>query len=165
MICLDSLSTHHSAAQLSARQRQHTPTTTLVGTRSAGRLHLGVGSRVLLVVICMDCYASCMAWVVTLHATLKGTRPQPKLATHCTIPIHGAVGNGFPKKAPRVRLRRYPSCSHENLFLGEKIRKSSRRLRRSKVHAPSRCWGAMAPAEASRRSLAGGLRKPHGYGY
>ena len=64
-----------------------------------------------------------MAWVVTLHATLKGTRPQPKLATHCTIPIHEAVGNGPDAEAPRVRLRRYPSSSHENLFLGKKIQK------------------------------------------
>ena len=70
-----------------------------------------------------DCYASCMAWVVTLHATLKGTRPQPKLATHCTKPIHEAVGNGPDAKAPRVRLRRYPSCSHENPFLGKKFQK------------------------------------------
>ena len=112
-----------------------------------------------------DCYASCMAWVVTLHATLKGTRPQPKLATHCTKPIHEAVGNGFPKKAPRVRLRRYSTCSHENLFLGKKIQKKLTAAERSKVHAPSRCWGPMAPAEASRRSLAGGLWVPHRYGY
>ena len=106
-----------------------------------------------------------MAWVVTAAGTLKGTRPQPKLATHCTKPIHEAVGNGFPKKAPRVRLRRYSTCSHENLFLGKKFRKSKRARQRSKVHAPSRCWGPMAPAEALRRSLAGGLRKSHGYGY
>ena len=112
-----------------------------------------------------DCYASCMAWVVTEAETLKGTRPQPKLATHCTKPIHEAVGNGFPKKAPRVRLRRYSTCSHENLFLGKKFQKKLTAAERSKVHAPSRCWGPMAPAEASRRSLAGGLRKPHGYGY
>ena len=64
-----------------------------------------------------------MAWVVTAAGTLKGTRPQPKLATHCTKPIQEAVGNGFPKKAPRVRLRRYSTCSHENLFLGKKIQK------------------------------------------
>ena len=64
-----------------------------------------------------------MAWVVTAATALKGTRPQPKLATHCTKPIQEAVGNGFPKKAPRVRLRRYSTCSHENLFLGEKIQK------------------------------------------
>ena len=70
-----------------------------------------------------DCYASCMAWVVTAATALKGTRPQPKLATHCTIPIQEAAGNGFPKEAPRVRLRRYSTCSHENLFLGEKIQK------------------------------------------
>ena len=70
-------------------------------------------------------YASCMvlhmAWVVTAATALKGTRPQPKLATHCTKPIHEAVGNGPDAKAPRVRLRRYPSCSHENLFLGKPI--------------------------------------------
>ena len=77
----------------------------------------------------MDCYsyASCMAWVVTLlHARSKvgtPTCPQPKLATHCTKPIQEAVGNGFPKKAPRVRLRRYSTCSHENLFLGGKNHK------------------------------------------
>ena len=112
-----------------------------------------------------SCLASCMAWVVTDAGTLKGTRPQPKLATHCTKPIHEAVGNGFPKEAPRVRLRRYSTCSHENLFLGEKIQKKLTAAERSKVHAPSRCWGPMAPAEASRRSLAGGLQKPHGYGY
>ena len=112
-----------------------------------------------------DCYASCMAWVVTAATALKGTRPQPKLATHCTKPIHEAVGNGPDAEAPRVRLRRYPSCSHENLFLGEKIQKKLTAAERSKVHAPSRCWGPMAPAEASRRSLAGGLQKPHGYGY
>ena len=112
-----------------------------------------------------DCYASCMAWVVTDAGTLKGTRPQPKLATHCTKPIQEAVGNGFPKGAPRIRLRRYSSCSHENLFLGKKIQKKLTAAERSKVHAPSRCWGPMAPAEASRRSLAGGLWVPHRYGY
>ena len=41
------------AAQLAARLRQHPPITTLVGILSAGRLHLGVGGRVLLVVICI----------------------------------------------------------------------------------------------------------------
>ena len=35
------------------RLRQHPPITTLVGILSAGRLHLGVGGRVLLVVICI----------------------------------------------------------------------------------------------------------------
>ena len=43
-----------------------------------------------------------MACVVTAAGTLKGTRPQPKLATHCTKPIHEAVGNGPDAKAPRV---------------------------------------------------------------
>ena len=47
------LSQHRYAAQLAARLRQHTPTTTLVGILPAGRLHLGVGGRVLLVVICI----------------------------------------------------------------------------------------------------------------
>ena len=113
----------------------------------------------------LDCYAS--RWHVLWHGakTLKGTRPQPKLATHCTKPIHEAVGNGFPKEAPRVRLRRYSTCSHENLFLGKKIQKKLTAAERSKVHAPSRCWGPMAPAEALRRSLAGGLWVPHRYGY
>ena len=45
------LSQHRYAAQLAARLRQHTPITTLVGILPAGRLHLGVGGRVLLVVI------------------------------------------------------------------------------------------------------------------
>ena len=124
-----------------------------------------MGSSDLISGCAQDCYASCMAWVVTAAAALKGTRPQPKLATHCTKPIHEAVGNGPDAKAPRVRLRRYPTCSHENLFLGKKIQKKLTAERRPKVHAPSRCWGPMAPAEASRRSLAGGLQKPHGYGY
>ena len=47
------LSQHRYAAQLAARLRQHPPITTLVGILSAGRLHLGVGGRVLLVVICI----------------------------------------------------------------------------------------------------------------
>ena len=45
------LSQHRYAAQLAARLRQHTPTT--IGILPAGRLHLGVGGRVLLVVICI----------------------------------------------------------------------------------------------------------------
>ena len=92
-----------------------------------------------------DCYASCMAWVVTAAGTLKGTRPQPKLATHCTKPIHEAVGNGFPKGAPRIRLRRYSSCSHENLFLGEKIRKSSRRRNAQRYTPPAAAGGLWRP--------------------
>ena len=47
------LSQHRYVAQLAARLRQHTPITTLVGILSAGRLHLGVGGRVLLFVICI----------------------------------------------------------------------------------------------------------------
>ena len=47
------LSQHRYAAQLAARLRQHTPITTLVGILPAGRLHLGVGGRVLLVAICI----------------------------------------------------------------------------------------------------------------
>ena len=99
------------------------------------------------------------------HSRMCETYRHWDLCIGCTKPIHEVVGNGFPKEAPRVRLRRYSTCSHENLFLGKKIQKKLTAERRSKVHAPSRCWGPMAPAEASRRSLAGGLRKPHGYGY
>ena len=47
------LSQHRYAAQLAARLRQHTPITTQVGTLLAGHLHLGVGGRVLLIVICI----------------------------------------------------------------------------------------------------------------
>ena len=83
-----------------------------------------------------------MAWVVTAAGTLKGTRPQPKLATHCTKPIHEAVGNGFPKKAPRVRLRRYSTCSHENLFLGKNFQKKLTAAERSKGTRPQPLLGA-----------------------
>ena len=58
-----------------------------------------------------------------------------------------------------------PPVATRTYFLGKKCPKISPRRNAPKVHAPSRCWGPMAPAEASRRSLAGGLRKPHGYGY
>ena len=83
-----------------------------------------------------------MAWVVTDAGTLKGTRPQPKLATHHTKPMHEAVGNGFPKKAPRVRLRRYSTCSHENLFLGEKIQKKLMAAKTLKGTRPQPLLGA-----------------------
>ena len=83
-----------------------------------------------------------MAWVVTAAGTLKGTRPQPKLETHCTIPIHEAAGNGPDAKAPRVRLRRYPSCSHENLFLGKKNQKKLAAAERSKGTRPQPLLGA-----------------------
>ena len=83
-----------------------------------------------------------MAWVVTTAGTLKGTRPQPKLATHCTKPIQEAVGNGFPKKAPRVRLRRYSTCSHENLFLGKKIQKKLTAAKTLKGTRPQPLLGA-----------------------
>ena len=72
---------------------------------------------------------------------------------------------GSPRKPHVSDCVDIPPVATRTYFLGKKFRKSSRRLRRSKVHAPSRCWGPMAPAEALRRSLAGGLRKPHGYGY
>ena len=58
-----------------------------------------------------------------------------------------------------------PPVAMRTYFLGKKFRKSSPQRNAPKVHAPSRCWGPMAPAEALRRSLAGGLQKPHGYGY
>ena len=83
-----------------------------------------------------------MAWVVTEAETLKGTRPQPKLATHCTKPIHEAVGNGPDAEAPRVRLRRYSSCSHESLFLGKKFQKKLTAAERSKGTRPQPLLGA-----------------------
>ena len=83
-----------------------------------------------------------MAWVVTEAETLKGTRPQPKLATHCTIPIQEAVGNRPDAEAPRVRLRRYSTCSHENLFLGKKIQKKLTAAKTLKGTRPQPLLGA-----------------------
>ena len=72
---------------------------------------------------------------------------------------------GSPRKPHVSDCVDIPPVATRTYFLGKKFRKSKRARQRSKVHAPSRCWGPMAPAEALRRSLAGGLRKPHGYGY
>ena len=98
-----------------------------------------------------------MAWVVTAATALKGTRPQPKLATHCTKPIHEAVGNGFPKKAPRVRLRRYSTCSHENLFLGKKIQKKQTGQATLKGTRPQPLLGAYGARRGVAAAIGGGL--------
>ena len=64
------------------------------------------------------------------------------LASQCTIPIQEAVGNGFPKEAPRVGLRRYSTCSHENLFLGKKFQKKLTAAKTLKGTRPQPLLGA-----------------------
>ena len=72
---------------------------------------------------------------------------------------------GSPRKPHVSDCVDSPPVATRTYFLEKNFQKKLTAAERSKVHAPSRCWGPMAPAEALRRSLAGGLRKPHGYEY
>ena len=92
------LSQYRPAAQLAARLRQYTLIAILVGIMSAGRLHLGAGGRVLLVVICIRdacCWPNC--GVMNEEAVVQDRAPdlnKPQLpvlvlqvADNLTVPV------------------------------------------------------------------------------